>query len=185
MQSIVSTFSRFSRGLLYVSVLALLSACSTMSAEECQVTDWEYLGGLDVMDGKKDLTSRAKSHARACSKQGVAMDTRAYQRGWMLGLKEFCTPQNGKAYAEKGARFQPGYCPPQLEGAFLDGYSPARDRYTAQQDLVALQKKIEEKKREIRTARADKSSSPNHLAYLQSDLRDLQQELLQLQLKLR
>ena len=110
MQNIVSTVSRFSRGLLGVSVLALLSACSTMSAEECQVTDWEYLGGRDARDGNKDLTSRAKSHARACSKQGVAMDTRAYQRGWMLGLKEFCTPQNGKAYAEKGARFHPVSC---------------------------------------------------------------------------
>ena len=168
-----------------VSVLALSGCATSMSAEECKATDWEYMGGLDAMDGEKDLRTRAQSHAKSCGKQGVAMDGRAYQRGWMLGLKEFCTPQNGKAYAEKGLRFQPGYCPPQLEAAFLDGYSPARDRYVARQDYAALQKKIDDKKSELRRARADKSSSPNRLAFLQNELRDLQQDLLQLQARLR
>lgn len=157
-----------------------------MSAQECGDTDWEYLGKLDALDGKKDLSRMAKSHHRACKEQGVQVDLRAYQFGWMQGLKEFCTPESGKAFAEKGGRFQPGYCPPQLEGNFLNGYTPARDLLDARQSVLDLQKKIEEKERDIRKLRADKSSNnSNQIAYAQNDLREMKLELRQLQAKLR
>lgn len=166
-----------------LAAAVLLSACAGMDADECRDTDWQYLGQLDAMDGKKDLRSRALSHERSCRKQGVAVDLRAYQRGWMQGLRTFCTPENGQAFAEQGGRFQPGYCPPALEGAFLDGYTPARDRIEARQAITELERKIDDKKKEIRAERAGASAS--RMAFLQADLRDMQQELRQLQARLR
>lgn len=174
--------SRFSLA-LYLSAVALLAGCAGMDAQECKDTDWAYLGQLDAMDGKLDIGTRVKRHFRTCKDQGVQMDARAYQQGWVRGLRDFCTPQSGRAYAEAGYRFQSGYCPAQLEAAFLEGYGPARDRYEAQQFVAELERRIEAKKKELREAR-DAKNSAGHIAYVQKDLRDLQQELVQLKLKL-
>ncbi|MEF9946898.1 MAG: DUF2799 domain-containing protein [Comamonas sp.] len=171
---------RFSLALCFVVVL---SGCSTMDAQECKDTDWAYLGQLDAMDGKQDINTRAKRHFRACKDQGVQMDARAYQQGWMRGLRDFCTPQSGKAYAEAGNKYQYGYCPAQVEGAFLQGYSPAREIIEAKEHASELERRISAKKKELREAR-DAKNSASHIAYVQKDLRDLQLELVQLKFKL-
>ena len=171
---------RFSLALCFAVVL---SGCSTMDAQECKETDWAYLGQLDAMDGKQDINTRAKRHFRICKDQGVQMDARAYQQGWMCGLRDFCTPQSGKAYAEAGNKYQYGYCPAQVEGAFLQGYSPAREIIEAKEHASELERRISAKKKELREAR-DAKNSASHIAYVQKDLRDLQLELVQLKFKL-
>ena len=171
---------RFSLALCFAVVL---SGCSTMDAQECKDTDWAYLGQLDAMDGKQDINTRAKRHFRTCKDQGVQMDPRAYQQGWMRGLRDFCTPQSGKAYAEAGNKYSYGYCPAQLEGAFLQGYSPAREIIEAKEHASELERRISAKKKELREAR-DAKNSASHIAYVQKDLRDLQLELVQLKFKL-
>ena len=135
------------------------------------------------MDGKQDINTRAKRHFRTCKDQGVQMDPRAYQQGWMRGLRDFCTPQSGKAYAEAGNKYSYGYCPAQLEGAFLQGYSPAREIIEAREHASELERRISAKKKELREAR-DAKNSASHIAYVQKDLRDLQLELVQLKFKL-
>lgn len=174
--------SRFSPALCLAGA-ALLAGCSTMDAQECKDTDWAYLGQLDAMDGKQDISTRAKRHFRTCRDQGVPMDTRAYQQGWVRGLRDFCTPQSGKAYAEAGNKYPYGYCPAQVEAAFLQGYSPAREIIEAKQHASELEHRISAKKKELREAR-DAKNSAGHIAYVQKDLRDLQLELVQLKLKL-
>lgn len=174
--------SRFSLALCLVAA-ALLGGCAGMDAQECRDTDWAYLGQLDAMDGRLDLSTRARRHFKACKDQGVQMDARAYQQGWLRGLQDFCTPESGKSYAEAGRKFQPGYCPAPLEAAFLQGYAPARDRYQDRQSVLELERRIEAKKKELREAR-DAKNSAGHIAYVQKDLRDLQLELVQLRLKL-
>ena len=171
---------RFSLALCFALVL---SGCSTMDAQECKDTDWAYLGQLDAMDGKQDINTRAKRHFRICKDQGVQMDARAYQQGWMRGLRDFCIPQSGKAYAEAGNKYQYGYCPAQVEGAFLQGYSPAREIIEAKEHASELERRISAKKKELREAR-DAKNSASHIAYVQKDLRDLQLELVQLKFKL-
>ena len=168
---------------LALCVALVLSGCSTMDAQECKDTDWAYLGQLDAMDGKQDINTRAKRHFRTCKDKGVQMDTRSYQQGWMRGLRDFCTPQSGKVYAEAGNKYQYGYCPAQVEGAFLQGYSPAREIIEAKEHASELERRISAKKKELREAR-DSKNSASHIAYVQKDLRDLQLELVQLKFKL-
>lgn len=174
--------SRFSLALC-LSAAALLAGCAGMDAQECKDTDWTYLGQLDAMDGKLDINTRAKRHFKTCKNNGVQMDVRAYQQGWLRGLRDFCTPGVGKAYAEAGNKYQYGYCPAQVEGAFLQGYGPVRERYEARQAVAELERRIDAKKKELREAR-DAKNSASHIAYVQNDLRDLQLELVQLKLKL-
>ena len=168
---------------LTLSCGLLLSACAGMDAQECKDTDWAYLGQLDAMDGKQDINTRAKRHFRSCKDQGVPMDVRAYQQGWLRGLKDFCTPESGKAYGEAGRKYQYGYCPAQLEPAFMQGYGPVRDRRELQEEMQQLERRIDMKKKELREARSAKNSA-SHIAYVEKDLRDLNVEMLQLRFKL-
>ncbi|MDR2299977.1 MAG: DUF2799 domain-containing protein [Comamonas sp.] len=167
---------------LTLSAAALLSACAGMDAQECKDTDWAYLGQLDAMDGKQDITTRAKRHFRACKDNGVQMDVRAYQQGWMQGLRGFCTAESGKAFAEAGRKYQYGYCPAQVEPAFLQGYGPVRERLDMQEEMAQLERRIDTKKKELREARSAKNSA-SHIAYVEKDLRDLNVEMLQLRFK--
>nr|WP_261794483.1 DUF2799 domain-containing protein [Comamonas testosteroni] len=174
---------RFSRLALTLACSALLGACAGMDAQECKDTDWAYLGQLDAMDGKLDITTRAKRHFNTCKDNGVKMDVRAYQQGWMRGLKDFCTPESGKAFGEAGRKYQYGYCPAQVEPAFMQGYGPVRDRIEVQEEMAQLERRIDMKKKELREARSAKNSA-SHIAYVEKDLRDLNVEMLQLRFKL-
>ena len=162
---------------------ALLSGCAGMDAQECKDTDWAYLGQLDAMDGKQDINTRGKRHFRTCKDNGVQMDARAYQQGWLRGLRDFCTAESGKAFGEAGRKYQYGYCPAQLEPAFMQGYGPVRDRREVQEEMQQLERRIDLKKRELRDARSAKNST-SHIAYVEKDLRDLNIEMLQLRFKL-
>lgn len=86
-------------------------------------------------------------------------------------------------YAEAGNKYSYGYCPAQLEGAFLQGYSPAREIIETKEHASELERRISAKKKELREAR-DAKNSASHIAYVQKDLRDLQLELVQLKFKL-
>ena len=174
--------SRFSRALCLMAA-ALLTGCAGMDAQECKDTDWAYLGQLDAMDGKQDINSRGKRHFRTCKDNGVQMDARAYQQGWLRGLRDFCTAESGKAFGEAGRKYQYGYCPAQLEPAFMQGYGPVRDRREVQEEMQQLERRIDLKKRELRDARSAKNSA-SHIAYVEKDLRDLNVEMLQLRFKL-
>lgn len=162
---------------------ALLSGCAGMDAQECKDTDWAYLGQLDAMDGKQDINTRGKRHFRTCKDNGVQMDARAYQQGWLRGLRDFCTAESGKAFGEAGRKYQYGYCPAQLEPAFMQGYGPVRDRREVQEEMQQLERRIDLKKRELRDARSAKNSA-SHIAYVEKDLRDLNIEMLQLRFKM-
>ena len=168
---------------LTLSLGLLLSACAGMDAQECKDTDWAYLGQLDAMDGKLDINTRGKRHFRTCKDNGVQMDARAYQQGWMRGLRDFCTAESGKAFGEAGRKDQYGYCPAQLEPAFMQGYGPVRDRREVQEEMQQLERRIDMKKKELREARSAKNSA-SHIAYVEKDLRDLNIEMLQLRFKL-
>ena len=168
---------------MWLTAAALLTGCAGMDAQECKDTDWAYLGQLDAMDGKQDINTRGKRHFRNCKDNGVQMDARAYQQGWLRGLRDFCTAESGKAFGEAGRKYQYGYCPAQLEPAFMQGYGPVRDRREVQEEMQQLERRIDLKKRELRDARSAKNSA-SHIAYVEKDLRDLNVEMLQLRFKL-
>jgi hypothetical protein len=138
--------SRFSLALC-LAAAALLGGCAGMDAQECRDTDWAYLGQLDAMDGRLDLSTRARRHFKACKDQGVQMDARAYQQGWLRGLQDFCTPKAARPMRKPASKFQLGYCPAPLEAAFLQGYAPARERYQDRQSVLELERRIEAKKK--------------------------------------
>ena len=118
--------------IVLVLALAGLSGCASMSAEECQVLDWETIG---FEDGSRGYTAdRVGSHRKACAKHGVAADLAAYQRGHAQGIETFCQPGRGFNFGVNGGGYR-GVCPAHLEQEFLEAYSAGHKLYSLRSSL--------------------------------------------------
>ena len=87
-------------GWLILSALSLLSACTTLSPEQCQQADWQRLGQVDGGNGQ--TLSRLAQHQKSCQKAGIAPDVAAYQQGYQTGLQSYCQPQTIFSKAMQG-----------------------------------------------------------------------------------
>lgn len=117
----------------------LLSACQTMSAEECKVADWRALGFSDGAGGNYRFNDRQED----CARRGFASDLDAYRVGNAEGIRQYCTPFNGFRRGLGGASYN-GFCPPDLHEGFMVAHA---DGYRAYQANYALQQAESERNR--------------------------------------
>ena len=80
--------SRLALKLGIVAAMAALAGCNSMSAQECQSTDWRTVGYEDGVNGFAG--DRIGRYRNACSEHGVTPDLAQYQAGRDQGLTEFC-----------------------------------------------------------------------------------------------
>jgi hypothetical protein len=134
------------RGASVALIPVLLSACSSMSAEECSVLDWRSVG---YEDGVAGLPGNHIAHYReACGKHGVAADLNAYTSGREMGLKEYCQPANGFRAGSRGDRYQ-GVCPASLEPEFLRAYNSGHELYTLEWRASNATRQLADKHNEL------------------------------------
>lgn len=128
-----------SRALLRFAIagglVSLLTACASMSPEECHTANWREQGAQDGRNGQP--RSQLERHREACGKVGVVPDARAYEAGRILGIRQYCTPENGLAQGRRGSSYR-NVCPPEIEAAFLDRYRAGYRVYEAQRRVDKL-----------------------------------------------
>ena len=137
--------------LALVAILAGLSGCASMSADECLTVDWATVG---FEDGTRGYTAdRLASHRKACAKHGVAPDLAAYQRGHAQGLESFCQPGRGFNHGANGGRYS-GVCPAHLEPDFLEAYNAGHKLHSLRSSLATANSLIQSKAAEMEDAEA-------------------------------
>lgn len=123
-------------------VLSLIG-CGGMSANECELADWQAVGYEDGANGRS--TDRFGSYRKKCAKHEVAPDFQAYQAGRAAGLKEYCQPEKGFREGARGAVYQ-GVCPADLENAFVASYYDGRTLYELEQAVSSTSRQIAKRK---------------------------------------
>jgi hypothetical protein len=157
----------------YVPILCLLalSGCASLSEDECRTADWESVG---YIDGTRGYTrGRIEEHSEACSKIGIAPDTKLYEEGRLRGLEEFCTPRNGVRVGEQGRSYG-GVCPLDLEPGFMRGYDIGRDLHDLKSHMDNLRSEVQ--RVETRLRQKDPPLSDYERDHLIYRLRDLERE---------
>jgi outer membrane murein-binding lipoprotein Lpp len=135
-----------SRQTIIVSALMVLAGCSTMSKEECLVSDWQAIG---FEDGARGYTAdRIGQHRKACAGYGVAPDLAAYRRGRDEGLQHFCTPQNGFNLGSSGGAYG-GICPADLAADFSSAYAEGRRLHDLRSRVNSADYQIATLKRQV------------------------------------
>lgn len=140
------------RALAALFCAGMLTACASMSANECEFSDWYTIG---FEDGSRGLTSDAVSGRRkACARHGFGIDFASYQEGREAGLKEFCQPQRGFDAGSAGQRYR-GVCPSDLEPAFLDAYEEGAQLHTLRAAVAQVDSQINSRERELERLHED------------------------------
>jgi len=147
-----------SRSLLSLGILAAaaaLSGCNSMSAQECQATDWRTVGYEDGVNGYTG--DRIGRYRNACSEHGITPNLEQYQAGRDQGLREFCKPANGFRVGSHGGGYN-GVCPADLDESFADAYTSGRQLYvlrsrvgSTQDEINAMRSEMEQIERNLVT----------------------------------
>jgi len=128
-------------GSVGVIISMALASCATLEKDECAVANWYELGRADGERGRN--ISRASSYRADCAKFGIPIDDQSYRAGWDLGIRQYCTPENGFDRGING-RFSSNSCPAELEPQFEQPYALGREIYDLDRSVEAVQLKIDE-----------------------------------------
>lgn len=172
---------RAAAALALVLAALALSACQTLSKEECVVTDWQSLGEREGAAGRS--LSRFSRHVEACKETSAEPDHAAWSRGHAIGARRFCTPQNGVDAGHSG-RGDPSICPADLQVGFLKGYRLGEERRALGSRRDDIGQAIERNVREadetrdtLRKKDVDELQIERALHDLRADRRRLRREL--------
>jgi hypothetical protein len=141
---------------LLLITLLVLSACASISEEECLAADWYSRG---VEDGSRGYPmSRIGAYRKDCAEVGVAPDAEQYGQGRMVGLESFCTYERGYAEGKRGASNK-AVCPPgPLEAEFAQGYNDGHYVYGVKQDIRKLERELASVRQEMVKIRGELDS---------------------------
>jgi hypothetical protein len=94
------------RPFLLIAALLALSACTSLTEEECLAGDWVRIGVADGAEGRG--TDRIEAHRRACADAGVTPDAQAWLTGRERGLRLYCVPQKAYSVGRQGRSIAEG-----------------------------------------------------------------------------
>ena len=159
----------------------VVSACQTLTKEECVVADWASLGEADGAAGRS--LERFSRHVEACKETPARPDQAAWTRGHAIGARRFCTPQNGVDAGNAG-RGDPTICAPNLAPGFLSGYRLGEERRQLRAHRIDLQRRLDANRREMeewrearRKAKRDDDATDRVARRLRRERRDILREV--------
>jgi hypothetical protein len=120
-----------------------LIGCAGMSANECELADWQAVGYEDGVQGRS--SDKFGSYRKNCAKHEVAPDFQTYQSGREAGLREYCQPTRGFREGSRGAKYV-GVCPTDLETDFLESYNDGRTLYELEHAVSSAKRQIDHRK---------------------------------------
>lgn len=123
---------RLAQRLTILGSIYLLSACATLTKQECMVGDWQAIGYNDGVAGY--YSDRLASHAKACAKTSVTPDYQLWERGRQLGLKQYCTVTSAYNVGRRGRKLN-NVCPITLASSLQVANQKGLDYYTLDNQL--------------------------------------------------
>lgn len=129
-----------------ITMIISISSCATLSKGECIEADWYEIGIRDGSNGKP--RSVLDNHREACKKHGVAPNREQYYSGRNIGIKSYCTPENGFLIGKKGEYYKQ-VCPLHLDRGFLNSYKLGKEIYDINRDIVKAESRLEKLEKEL------------------------------------
>ena len=146
----------FARSVWVVSALAAsamaLSTCATLNEDECKAADWYQLGQSD--GGAGQPSNYVELHREACAKHGIPANDTLWFQGWQLGIRVYCTPQNGLQVGRDGQSYKSS-CPVDLAPEFLNAYQVGKRVFDARKELNEARSKLRKALDDLADAKDD------------------------------
>lgn len=88
---------------LVLSASLCITACASISEEQCLSGNWQELGYKDGSNGTN--IDRVDEYADVCSEHGVTVNANLYSTGYKQGIQTYCTDTQGFRAGENGSSF--------------------------------------------------------------------------------
>ncbi len=112
-----------------------LSACASISEEDCQVGAWSEYGYKDGLKGRS--SSRVEDYAQKCAKFGIVPDMDAYLTRYDQGIQRYCTYERGFERGRDGGSYNQA-CSGSLSVDYAPGYDEGRLIYEIREEYDNL-----------------------------------------------
>jgi len=149
------------------AILIAATSCATLDEEQCQTVDWRALGQQDGMNGRP--MSYIDQHRDACAKHKLPVQEAPWHEGWAVGIRLYCTPQNGLQVGQAGSHYA-GSCPADLRAGFESAYLVGKRVHDARQEFSRAQAELNDsmQKRLKATTDAEKQALDTEILLRQS-----------------
>lgn len=118
------------------AILIAATSCATLDEKECQTVDWRALGQQDGMNGRP--SSFIDQHREACARHKLPVQEAPWREGWAVGIRLYCTPQNGLQVGQAGSHYA-GSCPADQSAGFETAYLVGKRVFEARQAFSRAQ----------------------------------------------
>ncbi|MEX3008165.1 DUF2799 domain-containing protein [Hoeflea sp. TYP-13] len=168
--------TRLSAATSILIIPLVLSACATLNEAECQTANWRDLGQRDGQQGR--ASSYIVEHEKACARYGTPVDGQSWRAGWEVGIRQFCSPQNGLQVGREG-KYYAQSCPADVAPGFLRTYAVGKRVYDARTERDRIRSDIDDLNRSVTDAKDDQERSrlQTQLILKQNELYLAQQRL--------
>jgi hypothetical protein len=138
-----------------------LVGCSTFSRKDCEIMNWEYEGKTSALKGQTISEGENYFDKECREKNEIIPDQKAFESGYRVGLKEFCSPEFAYQFGTTGAKYK-GTCPVATEKPIVEKYQSGR--------MIFLEKKVSELESALSSAESEASSYKSQLSSCQSEV---------------
>lgn len=143
-------FMRIVQAATLLGSMVILSGCSSISQQECEMGDWYSIG---VNDGKSGADSKQfNRYQKDCANHGITADFSKYQQGYQQGLVFYCDYSHGEAHGRSGASYNTA-CSGNLETQFRLGYQKGIRWHQAKSAVDNLRFELDQRFRQIQQNR--------------------------------
>ncbi|MCL2914512.1 DUF2799 domain-containing protein [Shewanella corallii] len=155
------------RFITLIAVLSMLTACSSLSVEDCANTDWQARGYDEAKRGFS--LTQYDEYAKECKEIGGVIPLKSdYTTGHYKGTQEFCTATSGYAFGKSGGYYRAVCSEWNLDDSdFMKGYKPGSEYFAAKKKIDKAIKALEDHRISIEDAsfqirnRTERLNSPD------------------------
>ncbi len=122
--------------LIVLAIGFLLSACTTISKDQCEIGNWDGLGYSDGVKGR--ASDRFEQYNETCAKYNVRVNLDMWLQGYNRGLLLYCTADHGAWVGQNGSTYN-DVCSGPAGRDFSTGYHAGRQVFLARQSLQRAQ----------------------------------------------
>lgn len=147
--------TRTSLALPLAFALLGLAGCQSTTEKDwvafCQNNEWANHGYFDATNGF--AIQLLNVYKDRCGDDLSQKEAKVYQRGFLKGIKEFCTFENGYKLGRDN-KSNPKTCPPELAKQFNEGFKNGLGEYWNEE---GAKRALEEKQEDIESREAERA----------------------------
>lgn len=145
-----------------------------LSADKCQSTDWFAVGRDSGVKGQPS-DQIMKTH-RDCQKKGVDISLEQYQKGWQMGISEYCSPDSAFNLGFK-KKSPSKFCPIDMKSDFDQFYAWGKEAFGLEKDIKSKETKLKSKVKALNSAIKKKEGLEKEVKTLEEQTKGLNEKV--------